>query len=803
MKALKKILLIIGIIIVVILIGGIIFINIISKKALPDYHSTVKIESVSEEVTIYRDKYAIPHIIAKNEKDLYIAVGYVLAQDRLWQMDLLRRATQGRLSEIFGDDMVEVDLMLRSLQISKKSNLVLDSCNAEVIAALEAFSIGVNEFINTHQKKLSIEFTVLGYKPEPWTPQNSLNLIGYMAWDLKSGWVAEIALHEIKKLVDSAKFNLLIPDLKKQTSTIYPDFEISSNTVKTVLHMRDEMEKLEDIGLNIFCGSNNWAVSGEKSATGKPVLANDMHLGLFAPGIWFQMHQVIEGKLDVTGVILPGQPFIISGHNDSIAWGMTNVMLDDIDFYAETLNEDSTKYKVDGKWKDLIIMDEVVKSKSGKEFKDKLKFTHRGPIITNFKDVTNDAISMSWVGNYYSNEVQSVYYLNRAGNWNRFKDVMQTFLSTSQNVVYADIEGNIGLYCCAGIPIRRGDGALIKPGDTSLYDWTGFVPFEEKPHIYNPEEGYAISANNNTAPENYPYYISHWFHLPARYDRIKEMIEAEDKLTIEDHKNIQTDLYGLYAKNVQSKLIEPLNKLENLSEKESKAIAILNVWDFIYSKESIAPTLFEKLYYIFFKNVVIDEIGEDLYKEMLKEKSLAWDATDNFLDHKSSAWFDDVTTNDRAETFMDILELSFKETIEELEKKYGNDMDDWKWAKIHQLSLKHPMGSVNILNKIFKLNTKYYPVGGSYHTVCPYSFKIGGDDFDVVHGASERHVYSVGNWDNSFTVIPTGNSGIPASINYCDQTEMYVNNEYHKDYISIDKIKENAVYIMKITGKSE
>ena len=394
MKILKTTLLVIGIIIIIVLIAGKIIINKISNKALPDYSSDVKIESISNEVTIYRDEYAIPHIIAKNEKDLYIAVGYVLAQDRLWQMDLLRRATQGRLSEIFGDDMVNTDLMLRSLQIPKKSKIVLDSSDVNIKQALSAFAIGVNEYINTHLNKLPVEFTVLGYKPEPWMPEHSVNLIGYMAWDLTCGWTAEIALHEIRKVVDSAKFNLLLPNLSKQTSIMYPDFEISSNTKKTLYEFRDEFEKLEKLGLNVFYGSNNWAVSGNKSETGKPVLANDMHLGLFAPGIWFQMHQVIEGKLNVTGVILPGQPFIICGHNDSIAWGMTNVMLDDVDFYAETLNEDSTKYKVDGEWRNLIIQEEIIKGKSGTEYKKILKFTHRGPIITDFKDVTNDAISV-------------------------------------------------------------------------------------------------------------------------------------------------------------------------------------------------------------------------------------------------------------------------------------------------------------------------------------------------------------------------------------------------------------------------
>ena len=204
---------------------------------------------------------------------------------------------------------------------------------------------------------------------------------------------------------------------------------------------------------------------------------------------------------------------------------------------------------------------------------------------------------------------------------------------------------------------------------------------------------------------------------------------------------------------------------------------------------------------MFLENIVKDELGEDLYKEMLKEKTLAWNVADNLLDNPDSDWYDDITTEDKKESYKDILINSFKESIKQLEIKYGENMNNWTWEKVHQLTLEHPMGSVNILNKIFKLNSKAYPVGGSYHTVAPYSFKFGAEDLHVVHGASERHIYSVGDWDNSFTVIPTGNSGIPASDNYCDQTEMYVNNKYHKDITSIEKIKESAKYTMKISGK--
>lgn len=797
MKSLKKTLLIILIIIIVLVTAGILIIRHINQLPLPDYSSNIKIESLTNEVTIYRDSFAIPHIIAENEKDLYIAVGYVLAQDRLWQMDLLRRATQGRLSEIFGDDLVNIDLLLRSLRIPHKSRIIIDTCDARVIAAMEAFATGVNEYINSNTKKLPVEFKILGYKPERWEAEHSVNLAGYMAWDLKSGWIAEVALHELRKKLDDEKFQLLIPDLGKQKSIIYPGLNISDESLAVLIDAGKEFNKLEKLGLHIFCGSNNWAVAGKKSISNKPVLANDMHLGLFVPGIWYQMHQVIEGELDVTGVVLPGQPFIISGHNDSIAWGMTNVMLDDIDFYLETLNEDSTKYKLNGKWKDLEVSKELIKSKSGRLFNKQIRYTHRGPIITDHKNITSDAISMAWTGYHFSNEIRSVYYLNRAGSWDAFKKAMSTFNSTSQNVVYADIEGNIGLYCCAGIPIRNHESCFISPGDTGLYDWKGLVPFEERPHVYNPEEGYVISANNNTVDDSYPYHISHWFHLPARYDRIKNMIEAKDELTIEDHKDIQNDFNSVFAPKVNSQFLDLLDSIENLSEIEHEALNILKSWEGSYHKDEIAPTLFETLFFTFLKNTMVDEIGTALYAEFLKEKSLAWNMAVNLLDNTDSKWFDIDTTKNKIETYQDIVVQSFKETIYNLSSEYGDDIENWQWKNTHIFTLTHPIGAVKLLAKLFNLNRGPYGVSGSHHTVCPYTYPFG-VKFDVNHGASERHIFDVGNWDNSFTVIPTGNSGIPASKYYCDQTNLYLSGYYHKDYVTIDMIKKNAKYKMKI-----
>ncbi|MBT6766740.1 MAG: penicillin acylase family protein, partial [Prolixibacteraceae bacterium] len=312
MKVFKQILTGLFILLTLLIFIGFFLLNNLRNGAVPDYNKNHRISGLTEEVTVLRDSFGVPHIIAENDADLYRSVGFTMAQDRLWQMDLLRRVTQGRLSEILGKEQVNTDLLMRSLRIQEKSEKIFAGAQPEIVEALEAFSDGLNQYIENYP--LPPEFKVLAYKPEPWKPVHSINLIGYMSWDLTSGWGTEMTLHEMGKEIDMEQLLDLIPDLEKHNTASFPDFNLSIvNLDETILSANRELEKL---GIEVFSGSNNWAISGKKSKTGKPLMANDMHLGLFAPGIWYQMHQVVEGKLNVTGLVLPGQPFVIAGHND-------------------------------------------------------------------------------------------------------------------------------------------------------------------------------------------------------------------------------------------------------------------------------------------------------------------------------------------------------------------------------------------------------------------------------------------------------------------------------------------------------
>ncbi len=798
MKLFKKILGVTGILLFIIIIAGFFFLRNVARKALPDYNADVVIEGLSGEVTVFRDAYAVPSIYAENEDDLYRAVGYVMAQDRLWQMDLLRRVTMGRLTEIFGPDLMDTDMLMRSLRITEKSEMVLQETGDEVLRALEAFADGVNQFIDQNARRLPPEFSILRYSPEYWEPVHSINLVGYMAWDLNMGWSTEVVLHKLRDRLDDEKFRELIPDLGMQTSYVHPESVIAA--ANAVSSLRDKSAALKDLGVAVFSASNNWAVSGEKSTTGSPVFANDMHLGLFAPGIWYQMHQVAEGTLNVTGVVLPGQPFVISGHNERIAWGMTNVMLDDVDFYLETINpSDSHQYKFMGEWRDMEVRNEMfITGKKDTVFK-KLLFTHRGPIISDFKDLEEEAVSMRWTGNEYSNEVRSVYMLNRAGNWEEFREALTTFVSVSQNINYADVDGNTGIQTAAGIPLRDGSGIFVVSGEDDTYDWKGFVPFDELPYTYNPPEGYVASANNRTIGDDYPYYISHWFDPPNRYDRIVEMLTEKERLTADDFKLMLGDKKSKLTEKMMPDLISELGRITEPTLNERRAVEMLQEWDLVYGADRPEPLIFEKFYMRLIENLLKEDMGEELYKEFIGSKILVRNIVDHIWDTDESAWFKGGKTASGPGTFSDLVTTSFIEAVGEAEHRHGPNPERWAWGDTHNLTLNHPMGSERILDIVFNINRGPYSPGGSFHTVCPYSYNFS-NPFVINHGASQRHIYSTANWDNSFTVIPTGTSGIPASSHYCDQTGLYVNDSYRPDPFSRAAVENAAVYRMKITS---
>jgi penicillin amidase len=795
MKMLKRILIGVLLLLVLIAVAGFVFIRHISHRALPDYNADLQLKGLHAQVEVYRDSFAMPHVYAKDEHDLYMAVGYLLAEDRLWQMDMLRHVTEGRLSEIFGEKYADTDLLLRALRFREKSEKILAQVDSSSLGALEAFSDGVNQFIMNNKRHLPPEFAILKYRPEKWEPYHSLNMIGYMGWDLKAGW-SEILLSTIQKTVDSVRYHQLLPDLLRVQPTVFPlDDAKSFSSVLPALLLNTVT--LQQLGADVLEASNNWAVSGSKSVTGMPLLANDMHLGLSVPGIWYQMHQVVDGKLNVTGLVLPGAPVIICGHNDSIAWGMTNTYVDNLDFYEEKINpNDSNLYEYNGEWRKFDVKKILIKISNGKQVERTLRFSHRGPVVSPFKKMDGKVVTMHWVGDEMSDEFRSVMLLNRACNRNDFTAALKTFTSISQNIAYADKKGNIGLFCAAGVPIRKRTIAFgVLPGNTDEYDWKGYVPFEELPYIYNPTSGYVASANNRTAPPDYPWHIGTWYSLPSRYERITELLSAKDILSVEDFKAIQLDQQSKLAEKYMPSILNALAGYKGMNTTESRANEMLKKWNFSMNSRSSAASIFEMLYLEFIRCTFADELGENLFDSFNGVSSISRIGTDQIIDKKISLWFDDVSTRNKTEEFDDMVVCAFTKAVAGLVTKLGSDSDSWEWGKLHHLELAHPLSTVKILDKVFSLNRGPYSVGGSFHTVSPFSYD-NNKPFDANHGSSHRHIFDLSNWDNSLTVIPTGNSGIPASSHYCDQTELYINGNYHADYFSKEKIVSNAKYHM-------
>ena len=801
MKIFKTILISLLTLILIVVIAGFILITSIKRSALPKYEGELSVSGLTNEVTVYRDERGMPHIYAENEHDLYFATGYVMAQERLWFMDLIRRITTGRLSEVLGEKMTESDKFLRCLEMTAKSKLVLSNEDPVIISYLQSYADGVNTYINNAGKKLPPEFRILGYKPEPWKLEDIANIIGYMGWDLaKDNISEEIFYYKMVQKLGIEKATQLIPDWNAVNSVVFPDFKLNDTLLREAQTFISSMDKLKALGVVSFSGSNNWAVAGKRTGTGKPILSNDMHLEFHAPGIWFQMHQVIPGKLNVTGVAVPGQPFIVCGHNEKIAWGMTNLMVDDVDLFAEKINpENGDQYYFNSEWKNMVVKKEIINIKGGKKDSVLIRYTHRGPIISGYRNIQDASLSMRWSGYDYSDELRAVCLLNRASNWEDFRSAISTFRSVSQNIIYADADGNIGLNTGGGIPIRKGNGAFVRNGETEESDWKGYIPFEQLPYSYNPEKGYVSSANNKTVIEGYPYYISSAFALPYRINRIRQMLDEKEVFTIEDFKRMITDQHSDYAALLTPFILKLNDKRSELSSAEESALDTLKSWDYDMNADLVAPSIFEFFRISFIKNLLADEL-QDLFDQYLAvSNDKEYDVIKDYYIYRilktgPDNWVDDINTP-KKETLDDIILKSFKDCVASITAQCGENQSGWKWGDIHTIRIEHPMGTVKILDKIFHLNSDIYRIGGSDHTVSPYSFRPG---FSVFHGASERHIFNTANWDESLTVIPTGNSGIPASEFYLSQTKTYIEKGFYKDAFSDEAVKKAAKYTLKL-----
>ncbi len=757
------------------------------RSTLPDYDGKITVPGLYDQVEIIRDSYGMPHIYARSNEDVSFALGYCMAQDRLFQMDLVRRAARGRLSEIMGEDFVAVDKFFRTITAGKSMQDIAAEYPIEIRTSLESYAEGVNYYIQNHKGPLPIEFTVLGYEPEPWQASDGAAVHYYMAWDMTSAFYVEMLYAAVIDKVGEALARDIFPDYPTGYPTIHLGQFALSDFLDTLKLVR---EQLGTVGGG---ASNSWVVSGENSVNGAPMLANDPHLSYGVPGIWYEAH-LVTPSMNVSGAVLPGAPFVVIGANEHVAWGFTNATMDDADFYIEKINPaNPTQYEFMGRWEDMIVKKEIIKVKDAKEVKFEIKLTRHGPIIDDinrFNQSKGNSLAMKWTA-YEMLGTNPFHYLNSARSIDDIEKAVEHFKCPGQNLIYADKKGNIGYWTAAGIPIRDGfSGAVPIPGWDGNHEWKGYVPTDEQPHLRNPSRGWIATANNKHLDDNYPYPISHYYVMPDRFVRIQEMITQKEKLDLNDFSKMQADFFVVLARDWMPIILATLST-EELSLQEEKALETLKEWDFRARAEGIAPTVFHATINEMVAKTFRKRLGDELYHQYIKNISVTFNAMRNLIAQKNSPWFDDPQTPS-VEGMREVIRQSFKEAVKYLEDRMGSDVTEWKWGKLHTLTFYHPFGRASRLMAFF-INIGPFPMGGSMATVNPQPYKLT-DPWEGYHGASLRYIIDFSNLKNSLRVIPTGISGNFMSPHYDDQTELWLNGKYRPFVLDRKSVEDDARY---------
>ncbi len=723
----------------------------------------VAIPGLSKQVTVRRDQRSIPYIEAGNDLDLYFAQGYVTASDRLFQMDLMRRLSRGETAEIFGRTTIEEDKRWRRFGFAKISEDSLTIMNAELKAALESYTRGVNAYIATlDEKTLPIEFRILQYKPAPWRPSDTLMIGKILSDALSTTWrndVMRLSVQSMPKEKLADLMNQVTPydvilfgtDNKSANASV-PAGNITDN-VSSFLAAADREDairksSLERIGLYAedLAASNNWVISGKRTADGKPILANDPHLAPTAPGIWYLSH-LSTPTMRVSGVTVPGVPGIILGHNADIAWGATNVGPDVQDLYLETFN-DKGEYKTPTGWQIAVKRTETIKFRTNplspalQEEKLEVVETRNGPVI--FED-SGKKYALKWTAFDPKNTEFEVFYRwNRAKNWDEFKNALKSYGGAAQNFVYADTRGNIGWYAASKIPIRRvGDGGLPYDGSTTDGDWVAFIPFDELPNLYNPPSGMIVTANQRIVGTSYKYpQMSRDAATPWRARQIVNTLNAKPKLTVEDVRAAMFDSGNLAVEMIAKAIVR-----NNAASPET--LALLKSWDGKMTPDSTAALLASDIR-ICMGNKVADA-NKPAPATIVRERVLNW-----AVEKQSPLWLPAEFKDYSA--LMKYCDEAVRGGFAD-PKRYGPDPTNWKWGKIWTSRFPHPLAAAPLIGAQFQ--TPAVPIAGS------------GQSPNVGSAVSMRHIAVPGNWDATSHIIPLGQSGDPKSPHFKDQFDAW------------------------------
>ncbi|GAB4074703.1 penicillin acylase family protein [Barrientosiimonas marina] len=751
-------------IMLLLLIGIIFYANEYINKSLPQLEGEIDLPGLEQEATVVTDDSGVPHITASNDHDVYMAQGYVQAQNRMFQMEMSRRQASGTLSEVVGEKAVDQDKYFRTLGLRRAAEASYDMYSDESKAVLQAFADGVNAYIEdaTEEGSLPVEFTLMGIEPAEWTVVDSLTIGKYMAFDLGGHWERQAFNYYALNRFPEDKAMELFPDYPDNKPAIIGDGEMD------IAGSFDEA-----VIPNDFNGSNNWAVSGEKTENGSPLLANDPHLGLATPSIWVQM--VLEtDDMKVDGVIFAGIPGIILGHNEQIAWGVTNVGPDVQQLYVEKRNPDNAdEFLFEDEWEEADVIDEPIKVKDGETIDYQVTETRHGPIVSEFAEESgeDEVLSLRWTALDPTTELEAILEIDRASDWDEFEQGLEKFLAPAQNFVFASKDGTIAYKANGRIPIYDdGEDALLPlEGWKEETEWDDFIPFDELPRVVNPDKGFIATANNKITGDDYPYHISNVWAQPYRYERIAEVLESGDNLTADDMQDLQMDTTDLQAEEFLPQFLDVLEDA-SLNDREENALERLGEWDFSDDKEDAEPLIFRRWY----EEIQAVIYGDDIPESMMDLFSAEGQTTDQLLraalDGEQSVWIEE------AGGLEDVLDKSLTKTLDQLADEFGDDMNDWAWGDYHQVQFEHPLSGIHPVLEYFFNNKDPLPVDGSSVTPMAASYS---EDGLVDHGASWRFVTDTDDLDTGYHIVGPGQFGHFRSDWYDDQVDDWVEGDYH------------------------
>ena len=795
----KKVLIGIGIVVIVVgvtLVGvGMWFV----RRSWPQVSGTVTISGLSAPVEVIRDEWGVPHIYAQNERDLFFAQGYVHAQDRLWQMEFNRRIGSGTLSAAVGDATLDDDRFLRTIGLRRAAERDWALVDDDTRVIMEAYAQGVNAYIETHRGRLPLEFTLVGVDPAPWTPIDTLAWGKVMSFDLGGNYDVELLRARMIAELGEDAAQQFLPPYSDGAPVIIPPEARSYAWLRGARF--DGLDALTDVlgDLRLDWGSNNWVVHGSRTATGMPLLADDMHLGLNMPSIWYE-NGLHGGRFDSVGFSFPGVPMVIVGHNDRIAWGVTNLDPDVQDFYIEKLDDPvhPTQYQFRGEWQDLQIVQETVEVKDQSPVVLDVLITHHGPIMNDvIGDLENaEPMALRWTALEDVRLFKAVALINLASNWDEFREALSYWDVPSQNFVYADLDGNIGYQSPGKIPIRAPghQGLVPVPGWTGEYEWQGLIPFDELPSVLNPPTGFVATANNKVVPDDYPYHLAYEWAAPFRAQRITELLAADDSVTVEDVQHIQAQTYSLPAEALRPYLLA----VETQDELQRRALTEVEVWDLCYETDRTGASVFQVWYWFLVQNTLRDEMGDDLMDDYLGYASTHVPMMVELMTQADSPWFDDTTTS-QVETRDDVVRRSLADAVAWLGERYGKNPERWEWGRLHTMTFVHqPIGDcgIGVLENLF--STKSIPARGDCFTVNAASFDFE-EPFEMSHGVSQRQIVDLSDLDNSLTIHTTGQSGQLFHPHREDFISLWQNVEYHPMLFSREAVEANAEDVLTLT----